>query len=204
MPRSDILTVPFAYQKFTLFERQELSRQANGITRGKSFGSALWRAEWITVPLPHDEALDYEARLNALDGVIETFYAHDLRRPYPRAHADGDFDDSAKVAAVGSDNKSLSLKGLQAGFTISRGDYLALDYGTSRALHQASETVVAGPGGTTALFQVRPHIRPTMLVDTAVVLKKPTALFILVPGSIEQTDQGGMFTSISFQAIQFL
>lgn len=205
MALEGILSIPFSDQKFTLVERQEFSRQANGITLAKSFGSALWSGEWTTVPLPHDEALDYEALLNSLDGAIHEFYAHDLRRPYPRAHPNGDFTDSGKIAAVGVDGKSLSLKSLPAGLTLSRGDYLAFDYGSgSRALHQVMANVTAGPGGTTGLIELRPHLRPGAQVDAAVSLKKPSAKFILLPGSIDQRLQGGLMTVLSFSAIQML
>lgn len=205
MAVTGILSVPFSDQKFTLVERQELSRQANGITLAKSFGSALWAGEWTTGLMPHDEALDYEALLNSLDGAIHAFYAHDLRRPYPRAHADGDFTDSGKIATVSSDGKSLSLKDLPAGLVLSRGDYLAFDYGSgSRALHQVMAKVTAGPGGATGSIELRPHLRPGAQVDAAVTLKKPSAKFILLPGSIDQRLQGGLMTVLSFSAIQSL
>lgn len=205
MALAGILSIPFSDQKFTLVERQEFSRQANGITLAKSFGSALWSGEWTTGPLPHDEALDYEALLNSLDGAIHEFYAHDLRRPYPRAHPNGDFTDSGKIATVGADGKSLSLKSLPAGLTLSRGDYLAFDYGSgSRALHQVMANVTAGPGGATGLIELRPHLRPGAQVDAAVSLKKPSAKFILLPGSIDQRLQGGLMTVLSFSAIQRL
>lgn len=202
-PRNDVLSVDFTDQTFKLIERQEYSRSANGVTYGKSMGSSLWQGRWVTAPLYHDDALDYEAILRSLDGVIGTFYGHDLRRPYPRAHADGVFADDAEIAALGVDGKSMALDGLSAGFILSRGDYLAFDYGSARALHQAMESVVADGTGTTPSFEVRPHIRQGATLGAGVTLKRPSAIFALLPGTLETT-VSGMTSSVSFEAIQVI
>ncbi|MDR7032930.1 hypothetical protein [Mesorhizobium sp. BE184] len=205
-PRTDVLAVGFSDQTFRLQERQEFSRTGNGRTYGKSFGSALWTATWQTGPMLNTDLLDYEAVLNSLDGVIGTFYAYDLRRPYPRAYPTGAFTDSGQINSLGTNGKSLSLKLLAAGFVLSRGDYLAFDYGAgpSRALHQVMETVTANGSGLTSEFEVRPYIRPGATVSTPVVLKKPPALFCLQPDSIQQSIVDGMHGSISFSAMQVI
>ncbi len=206
-PRSDILTsIKYADQVWTLVSRQEYSRQANGVTRAKDFGSALWNAQYTTAPLPNDDAIAFEAALNSLDGVINSFYAGDLRRIYPRAHADGNFTDSAKIASIGGDGKSLSLNTLAAGFQLSVGDYLSFDYGTgpSRALHQLVEAVTANGSGVTPIFEVRPYLQPGATTGTAVTMKRPAAAMVLMPASIQPKIQSGVFTAISFQAIQLL
>jgi len=205
-PRTDVLDAPQFDQKFMLMERQEFSRQASGITRGKSFGSALWSVSYTSTPQRHRDAVDHEAILNSLDGVINEFYAHDLRRPFPRAHADGVFDDTGEIASLNVNNKALALKALPAGFVLSRGDYLAFDYGTgpSRALHQVMETVTADGSGETPEFEVRPHIRPGAAVDAPVMLKTPSARFILVPASLQPSMGDPRTTSLTFSAIQSL
>jgi hypothetical protein len=206
-PRADVFTsIEFAEQKWRLVSRQELSRQANGVTRGKDFGSALWFAEWRTVNLKNMDSVEAEAILNSLDGTVNGFYAHDLRRPYPASDPDGSFTDSGEIHSVGLDLKSLKLKSLPNGFVLTRGDYLAFDYGAgpSRALHQVMEATTADGGGTTAFFEVRPHIRPGAEADIAVTLKKPSALMRLDPGSLDQVAGGTWFGNVTFRAFQSL
>jgi hypothetical protein len=205
-PRTDILTqVNFADQTFQLVSRQELSRQANGQTIGKDFGSAIWTATYTTVPLPNDDAVAYEAALNSLDGVIEPFEAYDLRRIYPREYPTGSCNDGV-LNSVNVNNKAISLSGLAAGQIVSAGDYLSFTYGSSRALQQVMESVTADGSGLTSEFEVRPHIRPgfTLSPSTAVTVKIPSGLFTLVPGSVSSKLSGSIYSSVSFQGVQFL
>lgn len=208
-PRSDVFSgvrfAPDGY-RFQLMQRQEFSRQANGITRGKDFGSALWIANYSTLPLDIDDALDFEAILNSLDGVLGSFYAGDLRRPYPRLDPKGEAiaGSNPQISWFGVNGKSLALSGLPPGYVLSRGDYLSFDYGAgpSRAYHQVMEPATADGSGETGGLELRPHIRPGAIVGASVTLAKPTAVMSLLPGSIEQRMIDGINTVISFQAIQ--
>lgn len=206
-PRTDILA-PFLYatQSFRLVSRQETSTQASGVVRGKDLGSALWMADYSTFALPNDDALTLEAKLNSLDGVIGVFEAGDVRRSYPKAHPGGAFGDTAKLNSVDASTRAISLKGLDAGFQLSVGDYLAFDYGGSRALHQVMEDIAADGTGLTGLFEVRPHVRPGYVLspNTAVTLKQPKGRFTLLPGSISTASQGPVFSVVSFKAAQYL
>lgn len=204
-PRTDILTtVGFQDQKFQLQWRQEVSRTAGGVTLGKDLGPALWTASYTTIRLDDEAALAYEADLDALEGVVWPFEAGDLRRIYPLAYPTGEFADTGVIEAVNPNNRAISLSGLDPGFVLSKGDYLSFDYGDSRALHRLVEGAVANGGGVTPQFEVRPHLRPGWTLDAAVTLKRPTALFTLVPASVSQTLNNGESTVISFQAMQYL
>lgn len=187
-------------EPLSLMERQEFSRTANGRTIGKSFGSPLWRGSWTTGPLPHDAALDFEAQLHLLDGVIGTFYAGDLRvKPYPSLS-----DGGVQIHTVGSNGDTLRLKGLPPGFVLPRGRYLSFDYGDRRAFHQVVEGATASGGGITPLLRVRPHVRPGAVIDLAVKLNKPEAEFSLDPGSVSKRLEGALHTVISFSGTQVL
>lgn len=204
-PRTDIMSF-CAYSPsavpLRLVVRQELSsREASGKTYAKDFGPALWMGSWTTIPMLNDDAIAFEAMLNSLDGVINLFEGRDLRKPYPRFYPTGTFNDTGKINSIGSNGKSLSLKGLDAGFKLAVGDFLAFNVGTHRALHQVMEAVTAS-GGVTAEFEVRPHIWPGTATDVAVTLKQPSALFSLNPGSISPQMNGGLYTAISFEATQ--
>ena len=204
-PRTDILTsVAFQDQKFQLMWRQEISRTAGGVTLGKDLGPSLWSASYTTIRMDDQAALAYEADLDTLEGVIFPFEAGDLRRLYPLAHPTGDFNDTGVIEAVNGNNRAMSLSGLDPGFVLSKGDYLSFDYGGSRALHRLAEGAVANGFGVTPQFEVRPHLRPGWVLDAGVKLKRPSALFTLVPGSVSQTLNNGESTVISFQAMQYL
>lgn len=204
-PRTDLLERGFAQQTFDLQERQEISTLAGGQTIGKSFSSALWAGEWTTGPEYFDDAVTFEAMLRSLDGVIGTFTAYDVRRPYPKAYPTGNFTDSGQINAIESNNKAMSLKNLPNGFTLAVGDYLSFSYGSpaNRALHQVMEAATA-PAGTTGTFEVRPHIRPGATANTAVTLKKPYAIFRLVPGGLSSAVQNGIFGTTTFRARQVI
>jgi len=203
-PRTDILSsLRITAGPFRLVSRQEMSRQANGVSRGKDFGSPLWFFDCTSAPIYKDDAPGIEAPFHSLDGVINTFEAGDLRRPYPRAHADGNFVDGGTLHTVDASRKSIRLNNLGAGFQLSVGDYLAFNYGAFRALHQVMEAATADGAGLTPLFEVRPHVRDGYTLTAAVTLKNPKGIFTLLPDSYEPQVQGA-FTVINFKAVQYL
>jgi predicted deacylase len=204
-PRSDILTLagfspPHSFEPVS---RQEISRLARGTTIGKDFGPALWHASFTTEELRNDDAVEYQAVLASLDGVINIFEAWDLRRPNPRRYTDGSAADGV-LNTVNANNKALSLSGLNAGQIVSRGDYLSFTYGSNRALHQAMETVAANGSGLTAEFEVRPHLRPGWTLASVVNLKAPRGLFTLMPGTVAPKQTRYSHATVSFQAGQYL
>jgi hypothetical protein len=205
-PRTDILSgVEIADQVFRLAHRHELSRTATGATRAKELGPSLWAGDWTTAPLENDAAIEFEAKLASLDGPINTFRGGDVRRIYPRAYSTGAFTDGAGLEAVDPANlHRIKLHTLDAGFTLSVGDFLAFTYGTLRALHQVMEAATADGLGTTPYFEVRPAIRPGYVIPSAVTLKRPEADFRLLPGSVEARPQGALHTVVSFKAMQAL
>jgi hypothetical protein len=193
-------TPPFSFEPV---ERQEISRTAGGAPIGKDFGPSLWFGTLTTEELPNDDALDYAALLNSLDGVIGTFEAWDLRRPTPRQYTDGSASDGV-LQSVNANNKALRLSGLNAAQIVSRGDYLSFDYGTNRALHRVMETVTANGAGLTPEFEVRPHLRPGWELETDVNLSAPRGIFTRMPGPITATQTRGPFGVIAFQIVQYL
>jgi hypothetical protein len=204
-PRTDIY-IPELFEtfEFSVMQRQEISRSADGVTRAKDLGDALWKITASTRPMLSSDALAYEAKLRSLNGAIGTFLAGDPSRCNPRAHKDGLFDDDAVVNDLGIDNKSLKLGGLDPGFKISAGDYLST---AGYALHQAMQDAVADGSGITTLFEVFPHIRPGMFSEspaTGVTLKQPQAEFALEPGSLSRRRLSGPWWSVSFSGVQII
>jgi hypothetical protein len=208
-PRTDIMSfcgyAPDAVP-LRLTSRQESSRTAGGVTVAKDLGPALWFGSYVTTELDLDDMVSFEATLNSLDGSIQTFEAGDMRRPYPKAHASGSFNDTGVLNAVDSNNKAIKISGLDAGFVLSVGDYLSFTYGTNRALHQVMESATANGSGLTPYFEVRPHLRVgwTLSPAISVTLKKPMGVFMLVPGSVNPQMRSGLSGSVAFQAVQYL
>lgn len=196
----------FEDQKFLLPSRQELSRLAIGKTIGKDIGPALWTADYTTIPMLNDDSLAFEASLDSLDGVANTFEAYDLRKIYPRSYPTGSGCNDGVLVSVNADNKRLALSGLVAGQVISVGDYLSFNYGTSRALHRIVEGVTANGSGLTSQFEVRPHIRSGWVLSpsTTVKLKQPRGIFMLIPNSVAVVPVGGAYSKVSFKAVQAL
>lgn len=187
--------------------RQELSRTAGGATQAKDLGSPLWRASFSTAPARRADAAALEAALISLNGSVGSFLAHDVRRPYPLAHADGVFSDAATLASVnlGGSAFALRLAGMPQGFTLSPGDYLSFQYGSrpSRALHM----VTAGgafDGQLTLDVEVFPAVRPGALAGAAVTFKRASCEMILEPGGQPPALRDLVASSVSFSAIQIL
>jgi hypothetical protein len=186
--------------------RQEISRQAGGRSQAKDLGPPLWRASFTTAPIGRASAGPAEAALIDLGGSAGSFLAHDLRRPFPQAHADGGFADTGTIRALDAGNAfMMSMAGLPVGFQFTPGDYLSFEYGSepSRALHM----VMAAPGpadafGDTASFRVSPAIRPGALVGAAVTLKRASCEMILEPGQAPPQVVEMVASAVSFSAIQ--
>lgn len=186
---------------------QDLSTQADGTSYGKDFGPARWFGDFLTEPLSHNRAAEFQAIIESLDGVVGRFEACDLRKPYPAAYPDGVFADTAKINSV-INPVTMTLKNLAAGFILTRGDHLAFNYvigpDTFRAFHRVMETVVANGAGITPAFEVRPQIRFGWALDAAVKLKRAMGVFRLVPDSFMPTMKNSTSTVYAFKGVQYL
>lgn len=205
-PLRDILaTFPGWTTEFELMFRQERSRTAGGKTIVKDFGRPLWRAAYETTALSPNMLDRWRAILDSLDGGSLAFPGYSLSRVYPMAYPNGSwpgvtFTGNAQVASVGANNKSLALRGLPAGFKVSVGDMVQI--GVDK-LYRVMEDAVAGAGGQSGLFEVRPHLFPGTAEGFAALLVKPSTPMKIVPDTIKslaskETGRG----MISFQAME--
>jgi hypothetical protein len=197
--------------EFDLLWRKETSRQANGVTRVKDFGTPLWRLAATTRSLSPSGLDAWRARLNAMDGGEQTFKGYSLSRTYPIAYPRGSwptgvaFDGTtAAVHTIGTDNKSLRIDSLPAAFVLSVGDYVSVTAASGKVyLLQVVEAATASVGGLTPAFEVRPHLPVGIAVDNLVSVKRPHCPMTIVPGSISSTaDPSNGRGTISFQAIE--
>lgn len=136
----------------------------------------------------------------------------DRRRPNPLLDPTGSILGVATVTilALGGDARELSLAGLPAGYTLSRGDYLSFSYTslavTRQALHRVVDaTVVANGSGQAALFEVEPFIRPGTVAGAAVILKKAFCKAVKVAGSTTpNTGRSSLSEGLGFDWVQSL
>lgn len=188
--------------------RQEFSRQAGGTPRVADIGPEVWTAKIGVDIMSNDDAVSASAFINQMRGSLGTFYVWEPRRQYPRLDPDGSILGSNVVTiyALGSDNKSLQLTGLPAGYQISRGDKLCWDQVASsrisRCFHEFCADATADGGGVLPLTEVAPHIRTGASTGLVVSLRRPAAEMMIVPGSYDFPSAGATISSLSFSAIQ--
>lgn len=190
--------------EFQFLWRQEQSRTAGGKTITKDLGSPLWSFSAQSRSLRPNQLDHWRARLNSLENGLKTFRVFPKSRCFPIAYPNGSwptgdaFDGEALLATVGSDRKSISLADLPAGYSVSVGDYIQLGSGD---LHQVMEPAVADPDGMTQQFEIRPHLWPGVIAGRAAVVKRPSCVMGIVPGSVSSTaDLATGRGAISFQA----
>ena len=206
-PRTDLLDITSVTDvTFWPMHRQELSRTAGGRTQARDLGSPLWRASFTTTAEYHHDSAAIEAALLSLNGSAGSFLAHDMRRPYPVAHRDGNFADTAVIDALTAfDAFYMRLGGLAPGMILSPGDYLGFAYGPtpSRALHIVTAGGTVTAGGKVEL-QIYPPLRAGAAINAPVTLKRAPCEMILEPSQSAPSIVSTVFSQVSFSAIQIL
>ncbi|TPM92732.1 hypothetical protein [Mesorhizobium sp. B2-1-3A] len=192
--------------KWLLQDNREFSGMGSGQILQADLGPQLWTASIMLRAWRATEARRIEALLNAVIRSAGSFYLYDPRKAVPARDPRGVIL-GASAVQINSlpDSKSMSLKGLPAGYRLTAGDYLAFDYGdpARRAFHELAEDATASGGGITPAFEVNPFIRPGAVVNAAVTLIRPAMKCIIKPGSMD-TGNSGSLSQISFAVIQKL
>lgn len=186
--------------------RQEFSRQTNGVTRIKDFGSPLWQTTVSSRTLKRPELDYWKARMNRLRNGEETFYGYSMTRRYPIAYPRGSWPTgvlfsgtTGTVHSLGDDNKSLTIATLPVGFVLSVGDFIQI--GTTD-LYQVQEPATANGSGLTNTFEVFPNFWPGTTTGTAVSVKQAHCLMTLLPGTMSMPSDDSAIGKITFQAVE--
>jgi hypothetical protein len=201
--------LPIESVAWTLDENQELNGLGGGELLASDLAPRLWSGDVQCVQQYNDDVAAVQALFESLSGAINSFYLYDPRKKYPRQDPTGSIlgSSTVKIKSVGSNNKSIALKGLPAAYVVSLGDYLAFDFGsepTRRALLRCAETVTADGSGDTIEFELSSALRPGAEADIVVTLIKPAAKVKLVPGSFSSASSGALHSRISFKVRQTL
>lgn len=178
--------------QFELLWRQEQSRQANGRTIVKDFGSPLWIATYQTRQLKPNEMDMWRARLDAMENGLQTFYGRPLSRCKPIKHPGSTPIPNGTVALISADRKEVTLSGFP-GISYSVGDMVRIG---ERDLHR-----IVGINGL--VLEVRPHIWVGVSVGAVASIYKPYCRMTIQPGSISSTVDAMYGRGvISFQAVE--
>lgn len=195
-PLDILATWPGWSTEFDLLYRQEQSRQANGRTLVKDFGSPLWRASCVTRSLRPNELDEWRARLASLENGLQTFRGYALSRCRPQAHPGSSVLPVGTISFVNGNRKAISVTGL-TGISLRVGDMLRLG---AADLHQVMEPATGSPTGQ---FEVRPHLWPGVVAGAAVSVERPYCLMTVVPGSVgSSADPSTGRGTVSFQAVE--
>ncbi|MBN8955733.1 MAG: hypothetical protein J0H17_03950 [Rhizobiales bacterium] len=183
----------------------EVTPLRSGRQISADIGPTLWRAAWSTDKMTPDEAGIVRA---FYDRVLSTgeFYGYDKLREFPLAYRTGwgaltvsglPFSGNCRLLSVDANKVDISLDQLPAGFKFSPGDYLAFDY------LRVSTSATANGGGALTVA-VRPYVRPGWAVNATVMLYRPAARMIILPGTYTDPTTAPWFTTASFEAVQTL
>lgn len=188
----------------------EISGVGSGQTWTAETAPPLWGADVTLILMRASEARQVRAIINSLSGPGQSFYLYDPIGKYPASDPDGSIlgNSTVLIDTIGTDNSSVKLSGLPAGYALTPGDYFHVDYGTSptrRAFFEVSDAAVADGSGLTGLFAVYPNIQTGITTTMQVQLAKPSAKVMIVPGSIQPGTTQTLFVSgMGFTAIQKL
>lgn len=188
------------------------SRTAGGEQLTADLAERLWTGRIDIGRQQKHEVGEQEVLVSLLGQAGRSFLMYDRRRPYPLLDPTGTILGASSVTllALGGDPRELSLTGLPAGYTLSRGDYLSFAYTSlavsRQALHRVVETtVVANGSGQTALFEVEPFIRPGAVAGAAITLKKAFCKAVKVVGSgTQNTGKSTLSEGLGFDWVQSL
>lgn len=169
----------------------------------------LWVGEARMGIMTRREAASPDVLLSVLRREGATFFAYDTRRAFPQADPTGAILGASAVTVASNPNpREITLAGLPAGYVLTRGDYIAWDYGSPtvrRALHRVVDaTVTANGTGTTPLFEVSPFVRPGAITGNAMLIRAACKAVILPDGVSKGSTRRTINTGMSFRLQQTL
>ena len=182
--------------EFDAVKVKETERMEGRRTETVRHAQGWWKATYRTGFLNFRDYGRMDAFIKKVDGGGEFFRAHDVFRPRPMAHDNGQplsgmragggaFDGTATLSLV-VDSRTVDITGLPALFEFRAGDYVEFrmaDYKLS--LHTIDADVSADPGGAVRL-SISYELDTQNFTTAAVVnFEKPSCLMQIDAGSIE-------------------
>lgn len=162
-------------------------------------GTRLWQGRIVVAPGTRAEMDSQVALAEALLEAGASFMVARRSRVGPQADPAGTILGAASVtiSAISSDRRDLTLAGLPAAYTLTRGDLLSFTYAASptrHALHRVLSTRTANGSGVMTQVAVTPLVRTGAAVGNPVTLVRPACKAVVVPGSFTPESEGGDLT----------
>lgn len=182
--------------QLTTYDNTSIDGGGNMLT--KRAAPPRWTASFTMSEMPYDDARAVEAMFKVIRARDMTFLAYDKTTKYPLNDPDGSIisGSTVQVKSKGSNNRSLSLKGLPNGYVIAVGDKFSVETGTGqRVLLEAIESVTATIAGETSEFEVVPFLPTGLAVNDEVNFSRPLAKCKFAKGSFKGSNADGVFTS---------
>jgi hypothetical protein len=194
---------------FLLNKKVNISEMGSGVPLKSKNGADTWETEVNMVWATHVDSSAVEGLLDVLGDPGASFYLYDPRLVLPKADPDAGVSLAAASPVVDSvkpDNIRITISGLPANYKISRGDMLAIDYGSPsrRALHRCISTVTADGTGLTGAIELQPHVQAGTAAGDTVTLIKAAAEMVLVGKMPQPRAKSSLFSQVSFKARQKL
>jgi hypothetical protein len=178
---ADTLVVEAGSGGFELRRFEESSGTGRGEIITRQIAPPAWAFSMALAPMRFSEAARVRSIMQAL-GSSNRARFYDFTHHYPASDPTGSVLGAASVtiSSIAAGGRAIALAGLPSGYQISAGDYASVGYSSGRrALLQFAESGVANGAGLTSQLEVRPHLPAAIAAGSAVLLKKPWALFIL-------------------------
>jgi hypothetical protein len=179
----------------------ELSGTGDGRVWQAELAPPLWTADVKLNIGYHDDLKQIAARVRKLHGAQELFWLYDPLSKYPQADPDGSIlgASTVRVNSIGTGGRTISLKGLPAGYVLTLADKLQIAYATSpvrNAFLEVSDDIVSASGsGVTGLFEVFPNAPTGVAANDVVTLVKPACKVFISPGTANPGSGAGLMTS---------
>ena len=202
--------MPVSKIRLDLGESLEVNETVGGEVLVADLGTQLWSGQIDLGLMLHHEAAAVRPLINLLRRAGASFLVSDLTRPWPRLDPEGVLLGAAAptLLAIGGSGREVSIAGLPAGYTLSRGDLLSWTYGSNPARYALHEVIGGGTAsglGQTPMMEVGPPVRPGSVTGAAVQLIYPRCKAFLTPGSSDTgTTSHTVTTDASFGWMQTL
>lgn len=175
---------------FSLARRDEQSGSGDGRVWSVQLSPPLWTAEVSLANRPSKLARDLEALIDGLDGSRGTFLFADPTYPGPASGGDG-LGDVSIASIRSSDRGAVGLTGLPAGFVLTRGDRLSIEYAGGRVYFgRFIEGGAASQAGNIGRREVRPYLPQGIVTGIKVELARPYMKASIQPGGFSPFEYG--------------
>jgi hypothetical protein len=194
--------------KWEVKRGDELSGLGSGRTIAAELSSPLWTAPVNALPMRNSLAEELDAKIRALNGAQEPFMMTSPLFRGPRLDPTGALLANAyvSISSIAAGGTAVALKGLPAGYVLSTGDKVQVQYSMSPeryAFFEFSEAGAANGSGVTGPLKVFPALPAGVSADMGAVLITPACRVFIVPDSYKAGQiTGGRTSGCSFQIMQ--